>query len=116
MSNGWWERKLGQPRREIPPATQPVDRSLPRLPEQTPKNVPNITVTNDNFAEVSTQWSGGEATRREQMPCPNCGSELFFSRTNAGTVMSAGGMSSPAPRCYACGYSPGREMQGVPPA
>lgn len=111
----WWERKLNAPAHTPPPASRPPDRNLPRLPEQTPRNAPNIQVNADNFAEASTHWSGGEGTRTETGICPNCGSDLYFSRSNAGAVYSERGTAAPAPRCYACGFTPGREMQGVPP-
>ncbi len=116
MSSGWWEKKLGSTPAAPPPAVRPPDRTLPRLPEQTPRNAPSIQVTPDNFAEASTHWQGSQAAREGTGMCPNCGSDLFFSRSNTGTVMSDRGMAAPAPRCYACGFTPGREMQGAPPA
>lgn len=115
MSSSWWERNLGTPRHDPPPATRPPDRTLPAMPRQTPQNAPNIQVNADNFAEASTHWSGGDAARTEQQSCPSCGSDLYFSRANAGSVYSQNGSAAPTPRCYACGFSPGREMQGVPP-
>lgn len=111
----WWTRKLSGNPSSPPPANRPPDRVLPRLPEQTPKNAPQIQVNADNFAEASTHWTGGEATRTETGNCPNCGSDLYFSRSNGGAVYSERGQAAPAPRCYACGFTPGREMQGVPP-
>lgn len=86
------------------------------MPPPQQRTTPNVTVTADNFAEASTHWQGGDATRQESQNCPNCGSNLFFTRANAGTLYSQNGMAAPAPRCYACGFTPGREMQGVPPA
>lgn len=86
------------------------------MPPPAQRTTPNVTVTPENFAEASTHWQGGDASRQEAMDCPNCGSNLFFSRGNTGNVMSPRGMAQPAPRCYSCGFSPGREMQGEPPA
>jgi len=114
--NDWWSRKLNAPKQEPPTATRPPDRILPAMPPPAQRMTPQMTVTPDNFAEASTHWQGGDAARQEAQNCPNCGSNLFFSRANAGTLYSQSGMAAPAPRCYACGFTPGREMQGVPPA
>lgn len=111
----WWARKLNAPKQDLPPASRPPDRVLPAMPPPQQRVTPNVTVTPDNFAEASTHWQGGDATRQEAQNCPNCGSNLFFSRANAGTLYSQNGMAAPAARCYACGFTPGREMQGVPP-
>lgn len=112
----WWSRKLGgQPHVPPPAEPRPPARVAP-MPPQTPKNAPHIQVTAENFAEASTMWSGGDASRTEHGNCPNCGSALYFSRANGGTLYSERGQATPAPRCYECGFSPGREMQGVPPA
>lgn len=74
----------------------------------------NVQVTGENVAEVAMTWQGGEGTRRETSNCPNCGSNLYFSRSNTGTTVSISGMATPAPRCYSCGYTDGRQMQGLP--
>lgn len=86
------------------------------MPQPTAQSAPNIAVTQDNIGEVAMLWQGGEATRRETGRCPQCGSDLYFSRTNTGGIASSAGMSTPAPRCYECGYTEGRQMQGLPPA
>lgn len=115
--SGWWDKKLNAaPRHDLPPANRPPDRVLPAMPPAQQRVTPNIAVTADNFAEASTHWQGGDATRTEYGSCPNCASDLYFSRSNAGTIYNQAGAAAPAPRCYACGFSPGREMQGVPPA
>ena len=49
---------------------------------------------------------GGVGTRTETEPCPQCGSDLFFHRADTGSK----------PRCYSCGYTQGRPMQGMPPS
>lgn len=117
----WWERKLSpQPNQQRPaptnypptPAPAPAPSRVAPLPQS---NQPQVTP--ENFAEASTQWAGGEATARETSNCPNCGSSLFFSRDNAGGLRSQSGMSvAPAARCYECGYTDGRDLQGAPPA
>lgn len=110
-SNSWWSRKLNaEPAppapRNTPPVSSPAPPRLPAVPPMTQKSAPNVQVTGDNFAEASTLWQGGEATATEVQNCPNCGSNLYFSRSNSGSRV--------APRCYACGYTDGRPMQGVP--
>lgn len=118
MSSSWWAKKLGSAVSTTPPppATRPLDPvRLPQVPQHNEQTAQNVQVTGENFAQTSTMWRGGDATRNETSICPNCGSDLFFSRSNAGTVVSQNGMASPTPRCYACGFAPGREMQGAPP-
>jgi hypothetical protein len=79
-----------------------------------PKSV-NMQVTGENINQAAGLWQGGQGTKTETSLCPNCGSDLFFSRSNSGSVISQNGMATPAPRCYSCGYTVGREMQGIPP-
>lgn len=110
-SSSWWAKKLAtepsEPSRvSTPPMSAPPAPRVAPVPPMTPKSAPNVQVTGENFAEASTMWQGGEATRTEVRSCPNCGSNLYFSRSNSG--------SSVAPRCYECGYTEGRPMQGVP--
>lgn len=110
-SSSWWAKKLANDQREVapvstPPTSAPPPPRVAPVPPMTQQSAPNIQVTGDNFAEASTMWQGGEATRTEVQSCPNCGSHLYFSRSNSG--------SSVAPRCYECGFTEGRPMQGVP--
>lgn len=111
MTSSWWAKKLGndQPapsRSPVPPSSPaPVPRVAP-APRPVQQQVQNIHVTDQNFAEAATQWRGGEAARTENRNCPNCSSDLYFSRSNTGSQVAG--------RCYACGYTDGRPMQGVP--
>lgn len=117
MSSSWWSKKLGTPAAPPPPATAPLPPArIAPVPQHDERTVRNVQVTGENFAETSALWEGGDATRTETSSCPNCGSDLYFSRSNAGGVMGQSGSAAPTPRCYACGFSPGREMQGVPPS
>lgn len=111
MSNTWWTRKLAGDQPSAPPSTLPPTSPKPPArvapaPRPAQQNMPDVHVTDQNFAEAATLWQGGEAARTETQNCPNCGSNLYFSRSNAGTAA--------APRCYACGYTQGRPMQGIP--
>ena len=45
-------------------------------------------------------WKGGKA--QQEGPCPECGSNLFFSRTNTEGMPSR--LPPPAPHCHDCGY------------
>lgn len=117
MSSSWWSKKLGTDQPATPPpATRPPDPvRLPPVPQHNSQTVQNVQVTGENFASTSSMWQGGDATRTETSNCPNCGSDLYFSRTNAAMITQSGS-ASPTPRCYACGFAPGREMQGAPPS
>lgn len=111
-SDSWWTRKLvgdAPPvRTSTPPASPPAPVRIPPRPPVTQRSAPNVQVTGENFAEASTLWQGGDGVRTEVQSCPNCGSDLYFSRSNSGSRV--------APRCYACGFTDGRPMQGVPSA
>lgn len=108
-SASWWASKLsGQPSQQpsLPPvAAPPPSRPAPQ-PYQQP--VQNVTVTGDNIAEAAMMWKGGEASRTETSACPQCRGDHYFSRSNTGSRVAA--------RCYDCGYTEGRPMQGLPPA
>ena len=109
MSSTWWAKKLGV---EPPNAPQYQSSSVrpapPTLPSYQPSPVtsPSTPITMENFADATHAWQGGAATRTESQPCPNCHGNLFFSRSNGGSAV--------APRCYTCGYTQGRPMQGMP--
>lgn len=110
MSNSWWSKKLNAPeptqQPTLPPVAPPAPARIPAMPTPTPQSAPNIAVTQENFQEAATLWQGGEATRTETQRCPNCGSDHYFSRSNYGQTVPA--------RCYDCGYTQGRPMQGMP--
>lgn len=119
MSTSWWEKKLGVPQQRQPshpPAAPSPPPHLPQMKPQVQQQSTQVNLTEDNFVDAAQTWQGGEALRRETQSCPNCGSSLFFSRSNSGGMVSTNGMVTAAPRCYECGFMPGREMQGVPPA
>lgn len=109
-SSSWWAKKLStEPapaRTSTPPVAPPPRPRLAPVPPVTPQSAPDMRVTSENIADAAMLWQGGEATRTEQQNCPNCGSHLYFSRANSGTAAAS--------RCYACGFTPGRPMQGIP--
>jgi hypothetical protein len=121
MSSSWWANKMGNPQPAAPPAYRPAPPVTQRPPAYQPPPQPqqrqqDIQVTVENTFDAAMQWSGGEAARTESSNCPMCGSDLFFSRANSAAVVSQNGSAKVPPRCYSCGYTEGREMQGVPNA
>lgn len=120
MSASWWEKKLGnpQPTRQPshPPAAPAPPPRLNPIPQPARQQSQQVHLTQDNFVDAAQTWQGGEAAIKETQNCPNCGSSLYFSRSNSGGMVSQSGMVTAAPRCYECGFMPGRQMQGVPPA
>jgi hypothetical protein len=120
MSSSWWERKLAnpQPTRQPshPPAAPAPPPRLAPVPQQTVQQSQQVHLTEDNFVDAAQSWQGGEASKKELQTCPNCGSNLYFSRSNSGGMVAQSGVVNAAPRCYECGFMPGRQMQGVPPA
>lgn len=107
-SSSWWANKMGQqaPAADRPPVSPRPAPALPPYPQPTVQSAPNIAVTQDNIQEAAMLWQGGEASRTETRLCPNCGSDHYFSRANSGRQVPA--------RCYDCGYTDGRPMQGMP--
>lgn len=121
----WWTRQLTSPTPAAPASTPPVTppmRGAVRIPavvtnptvqvqpqqlsENTldPTRGPQEHVT---MGEAIRLWKGGEAARKENHSCPECGGGLVFSRSK-GTMING---ASPAPRCYECGWN-GRYSQG----
>lgn len=121
MSNAdWYARRLGQPapqqRGSTPPAAPPAQRyQAPAAPR------PDVQVTAANVAEAAALWQGGEGIRTETENCPQCGSDLYFSRANGtgeaggsgGRVYTQAGIATVAARCFSCGFSPTMPMQGA---
>lgn len=114
----WWAKKLGQPEQPARVWNQPPQRATPPItpPERTYQQAQgqDIEVNVENVFEATKVWQGGEANRKGIGNCPNCNSHLYFSRTNTGTVVTQNGAATPAPRCYSCGFTEGRQMQGLP--
>ena len=124
MSNAeWYARRLGKNRPPPPRATPPTGPAPPvRIPpasSYTGEQQPAVEVTAENLAEVAALWKGGQGTKTENQKCPNCSSDLYFSRSNGtgegggsgAKVYTQNGMATVAPRCYACGYTPAMPLQ-----
>lgn len=58
-------------------------------------------VTVGNMWNAMQVWRGGKAHKVDAYPCPNCGSDKFYSRTGA----EARRGPAPAPHCFECGYN-----------
>jgi len=110
----WWSKKLAGERPTTPkPALPPTEVPI-RFPQsqQAPHPASGRTSRSDNspppenFTEALQRGltNGGEAARKEDRSCPDCGSSYVFTRTGKGQGTSVNG-ASPAPRCYECGWN-----------
>lgn len=109
----WWSKKLAgekpsPPRPSLPPVTVPMRfpatvtaQAQPQQHQQVDSGPEPETLS--EFLR-SNKTRGGEATRRETMNCPDCGSPYVFSRTGRGANTMING-AHPAPRCYECGWN-----------
>lgn len=122
----WWSKQLSgnapAPVQSTPPVTPPM-RTAIRIPAvvanptvqvqpQQPQHQHVLDSSRGPQDQISMgdairMWKGGEAHRKENNSCPECGSNLVFSRSK-GTMING---ASPAPRCYECGWN-GRYSQG----
>ena len=122
--SGWWAKKLGGTRQQGPsPAPQQQAPNLPpgapqyqqqplyAQPQPQPLDTSQIRVTPENFMQVARFWKGGVAHQIDREPCPQCGGNQYFSRTNGRSRLPP-----PAPHCYNCGYNGGLFDQGSPEA
>jgi hypothetical protein len=99
-----------EPQYRVPQQPQPQQYQQPygQLPHQQPPPPPQPPpqVTMDNLWESMKFWKGGQAHKIDREPCPNCGSNQYYSRA----VGKRG--PPPAPHCYNCGYNDGLFTQG----
>lgn len=108
----WWSKKLSgekptPPRPSLPPVNVPM-----RFPAAVTAGAQPQQQQNDSGPDPETlseflrsnKTRGGEATRKETMTCPDCGSPYVFSRTGRGANTMING-AAPAPRCYECGWN-----------
>lgn len=118
MSNVDWYRNKIAALRGSPPAApqqryqqpvyQPYQQPQYQQPPQVQQRQPPPPVTMENLYAAAGYWTGGKAHRIDRDPCPECGSNQFYSRTD-GTRRGP----PPAPHCYNCGYN-GMFQQGDP--
>lgn len=123
---GWYQRKLAavrqpqqQPQqhaqhqgyRPPPPQYQPQSQQpqqqYQQPPPQPPPQAPD-RVTVENLWDSMKFWRGGKAHKDNPYPCPQCGSNNFFS-----SIQSSRRGPPPAPHCFACGYNDGMFTQGL---
>ena len=64
-------------------------------------------MTTENLWGAMQHWRGGKAHRVDREPCPECGSDQYYSRTEG-----ARRGPPPAPHCFQCGYN-GLFTQGL---
>jgi hypothetical protein len=109
MSDGWYQRRVARARQTPAPQQQqqyPQQRQA-YYPQQQQRPPPGyipqqpVPTTIGNLWEQMQQWHGGKAHQVDPHPCPECGSDQYFSRTGA----EARRGPPPAPHCFACGYN-----------
>lgn len=126
-NQSWYQRKIAQARQQQAPYQvqpqypQPQQYAQPQpqpqisyVPQQQYGQLPNQQpppppphVTMENLFDAMKFWKGGPAAKTDPDPCPNCGSNQFFSRSTG----SRRG-PPPAPHCYNCGFNDGMFTQG----
>ena len=109
----WWSKKLSGEKPTVPRPSLPPTQVPMRFPASvTAQAQPQQGYVNSDEPEPenltqflkSNKTKGGEATRKETMTCPDCGSPYVFSRTGRGANTMING-AHPAPRCYECGWN-----------
>lgn len=100
MSSNWYQKRLagGAPAAPAQPAAAPAQAPAYPQPQVQPQQAPQGNT--NGFYDVlggkpGATSKGGIATKTEVAACPGCGSNNYFSRSNAGNAK---------PRCYDCGY------------
>jgi hypothetical protein len=117
----WWSRRLSDPNppqtREVslpptsppirfPAAVTPQHQQQPQFQQTSQRVLDESRAPTDNLGmgDAIRLWKGGEAHRKEgHLSCPSCGSKNVFTRVGRGGTMING--SSPAPRCFECGWN-----------
>ena len=108
----WWSKKLAGEKPSVPRTNLPP----PNVPMRFPASVTAGAQPNQHHGSNepepdslsaylrSNKTNGGEAARKENQTCPDCGSQYVFSRTGRGQNTTVNG-AHPAPRCYECGWN-----------
>lgn len=120
----WWAKKLGGAGRPAPQQYQPQQYQVPqgtpqpqgystegatgRYAQQLANLEQQQGVTTENLFEMARFWKGGPGHRADPDPCPECGSNQYFSR-----AAKHSRLPPPAPHCYNCGFN-GLFEQGDP--
>ena len=112
-NSAWYQRKLMSRGQQPAPQRQPLQPIQPQQQQQfvqfQRQADPNIPVTVHNFWDMMQHWRGGKAHKIDREPCPECGSDQYYSRTGDGPRRGP----PPAPHCFSCGYN-GLFQQGLP--
>lgn len=121
---GWYQRKMASLRGVAPSPPQrapyqqqqsPQFQQVPSVQRQGPQQYQpqqpqqQEAVTIANLWGAMNVWHGGKAHQIDSQPCPECGSNQYYSRTNGPRRGPP-----PAPHCYNCGYNGGLFDQGDP--
>lgn len=61
----------------------------------------SVKTTIENLWGQMLGWQGGKAHKIDPDPCPQCGSNQYFSRTGAEVRRGP----PPAPHCFSCGFN-----------
>jgi hypothetical protein len=108
---GWYQRKMASLRGGLAPS--PPQRGSQQYPQQQapqyvqqqgplqyqqPQQMPQVTI--ENLFGAMGFWRGGKAHQIDREPCPECGSNQYYSRSQG-----ARRGPPPAPHCYNCGYN-----------
>jgi hypothetical protein len=124
-TSGWWAKKLGAQARQRPP-TNAEWNQRPLVPQGSPplyaqpqgaegayaEQLARLQqqperVTTENLFQMAGHWQGGPAHKADPDPCPECGSNQYFSR-----AAKFSRLPPPAPHCYNCGFNGGLFTQG----
>jgi hypothetical protein len=112
--DSWWADKLGlnAPHPQAPlyvpqPPPQYQQAPLPQGGPQQPAGGQYGAPKPESLSQfLAMQQQGlispdvGHAAKADPYPCPNCGSNNYFSRKGSGAYGAA-----PAPHCFGCGYN-----------
>jgi hypothetical protein len=113
----WYARRLARARSEAPAPRQqpqpqqyaPQYRQQQPPPGYNPQPAPqSVPTTIGNLWGQMQAWRGGPAHKVDANPCPQCGSDHYYSRTGAEVRRGP----PPAPHCFDCGYN-GMFEQGL---
>lgn len=119
---GWYARRLGgqqtlppqNPNPNYPPTYQPTAPPPGPPPNQYQQPQPvgpggqPLPEGQIPIMDAVQMWRGGPAHRTDPHPCPSCGGQHYYSRTQGPSRGPA-----PAPMCFDCGYN-GMFDQGDP--
>lgn len=124
--SGWYARARarvsGQPQPIAPYQQQPQSPAVHGVPSQyaygqAPVQTPVQQVQEVVPETLEQQWTsklvgaakvGGQGSQTNREPCPQCGSNHYFTNLPLGKRGPA-----PAPHCYNCGFNGGMFEQGL---